>query len=314
MPDLSGLAERLVALAKEEKLSYPADLLRGIAASLLVPRRFIVFYGPPGTGKSRLVRLVADALGAELRLVPVQAGWRESSDLAGFYDTARRRFVPGELASVAVRAAAEPARNFLLCLEELSLGDAAGYLSGLLCGLDADPPRLHLGMPGGEAEGEIPLPENLFYFGTLYAEPGRRVELPRKLLDRAALFELEYADLQQMLAVQEGFFPGREPLLALCETMRSYRIPVGYRVYREIAAAVAGAAAVGLNPDRLLDQQMKARLLPLVRGPMEDAEDCLRALVSLLSAEEVRYPETLDKAVRMLEELGLHGYTAAYIS
>ncbi|MGE5599739.1 MAG: AAA family ATPase [Bacteroidota bacterium] len=313
MPDLSGLAERLVMLAKEERLSYPADLLRGIAAALLVPRRFVVFYGPPGTGKSRLVQLVADALAAELRLVPVQAGWRDSADLVGFYDAARERFVPGELAAVALRAAAEPRRSFLLCLEEMTLGDPEGYLAGLLCGLDANPPRLHLGLPAGDERGEIPLPENLFYFGTIYAEPGRRVELPRKFLDRAALFELEFADLQPFLAGREVFFPGREPLLAACETMRSHRIPVGYRVCREIAAAVAGAASVGLSPERLLDQQMKARLLPLVRGPAEDVEDCLRALVRLFSAEEVRYPETLDKVVRMLEELGLHGYTAAYI-
>ena len=34
----------------------------------------------------------------------------------------------------------------------------------------------------------------------------------------------------------------------------------------------------------------------------------------LQGPERAPAPETLDKAVRMLEQLGLHGYTAVYIS
>ena len=59
---------------------------------------------------------------------------------------------------------------------------------------------------------------------------------------------------------------------------------------------------------------MKSRILPSIRGGAATVEDCLHGLVKLLSEEELRFPETLDKAIRMLEELGEHGYTAAYLS
>lgn len=318
---ITGLAERLHTLAKKEGLYYPVNLLRGIEAALSIPRRFLIFHGPPGAGKSRLAQLIAEAMAAELRLVPVQAGWRDNAALIGVHDAAQDRFLPGELVSLIGRAAAEPGRTFILCLEELSLGDPDGYLASVLCGLDADPPRLHLGIPGPEARcgdgtigGELPLPDNLLFLGTLYMEAGKRKELPRKLLDRAALIELDLNNPRQFLSTQDALRPGDEPLLAVFETLQNGRVSASYRVFREIRAALAGSPIAGASRDAVLDQLLKSRVLPAISGEAADVEDCLRDLVKLLSQEEVRFPETLDKAMRMLEELELHGYTAAYLS
>lgn len=315
MPDLNGLAQRLVEKVKEENLYYSEDLLRGIEIALGVPRRFVIFYGPPGVGKTRLVQAIAAAMPAELSIVPVDAGWRDGSALLGTYDPVRGCFLPGELAVFAARAAAAPEKNFAFCLEELSQGDPGGYLAPLLCGLDLEPPRLRLVFPGeGDAAREIPIPDNLFLFGTVFQEAGKAKPLPRKLLDCAALFELDYAGLDQFLSVWNRPFPGREPLAEVIDLLHSNGIIIGYRVVREISTVLSNAARVGLDQDRLLDQQMRARILPAVQGNADTVEAALRALVKYLTQDELRFPETLDKAVRMLEQLELYGYTAAYIT
>ncbi|MGE5528142.1 MAG: hypothetical protein ACM3X6_03260 [Patescibacteria group bacterium] len=320
MPSVKGLAARLKGLADAARLYYPETLLRGVEAALTVPHRFVIFYGPPGAGKSQLVQLIAEALPAELSLVPVEASWRDGAPLLGRYDEIRGIFLPGGLAAAAVRAAADPERFYVFALEEMALGEPEGYLATLLCGLDAQPPRLHLGFTGGgqgdapgAAGGEAPLPPNLLFFGTICAQCGEK-PLPRKLLDRAFLFELEFADLDRFLARWDKPFPGRTPLLEIAGLLQGHGISVGYRTFREIGAALAGAAQVGLAPDALLDQLIKSRLLPLIGGDAAAVEDCLRDLVRLLSGDEVRFPATLDKAARMLEQLGLHGHTAAYFS
>jgi DNA polymerase III delta prime subunit len=312
MRDVNGLALKLADHAKREGLYYPDDLLRGIEAALGIPRRFVIFYGPPGVGKTRLVQLVARSLEAELCVAPVQASWQDAAALIGFYDTARGTFLPGDLTSLAVRAAADPERFYAICLDELSLGKPDGYLATILAGLDENPPRLHLGIHAGN--GEVPLPDNLLLFGTLFAEPGKHVDLPRKLLDRSLLIELEFPNLPRFLAARDAPFPGKEPLLAVCELLQGHGLVIGYRIFREIGAALTSAARVGLTPDQLLDQQMKSRILPAIRGDAAMVEGGLRELVKYLSEEELRFPETLDKAIRMLESLGERGDTAAYYS
>jgi len=121
---LGGLAGRVAELAKGAGLYYPDSLLRGVEVALGLPHRFVIFYGPPGVGKSRLVQLIAEALQADLRLVPVQASWQDSSALIGSYDPVQRCFLPGELVSLAFKAAAEPTRHFALCLERTGPGRA----------------------------------------------------------------------------------------------------------------------------------------------------------------------------------------------
>jgi len=306
---------RLAERAETEGLYYPDILLRGIEAALGVSNRFVIFYGPPGVGKSRLVRLIADALPAELLIVPVGATWRDGAALLGTYSQAQSAFLQGDLVSLAVRAAAEPEKNFAFCLEDMSLGDPHGYLAPLLCGLECEPPRLHLEHPGDrETPRDIPLPGNIYYFGTLYEQAGQAKPLPRELLDRAVLCELDFANLQQFIAAWDQPFPGGAPLVEVVEILRSYGIKLGYRVVREISVVLTGAIRVGMTQDQLLDQQMKARILPAIQGDEGAVESALRELVRYLSQDDLRFPETLDKAVRMLEHLGLYGYTAAYLS
>lgn len=314
MPNFSGLAGRLNELAKEEGLYYPEDLLGVIESSLYVRRRLLVFYGPPGVGKSRLVRLIARALPAEPRLVAVQADWHDERPLLGEFQAAAGRFVPGALVACMHEAQAAPEQNFLFCLEEISLGDPHAYLASLLQALDAEPPSLRLAQTRDGTDAQLALPDNLLFFATMYIEGGNKKPLPRQLLDRAILIELDFANLDQFLSVWGKPFPAKDPLLEVFELLQSHGVKLGYRLFREISAAVSKASAVGLPPDAVLDHQMKGRLLTAIAGEAVIVEEPLRALVKLLSMEEVRFPETLEKAVRMLELLELHGYTAAYLT
>ena len=62
----------------------------------LKSKPFVILAGTSGTGKTRLVRLFAEAIGAEYKLVSVRPDWSDSSDLFGHVDL-NQKFVEGSV-------------------------------------------------------------------------------------------------------------------------------------------------------------------------------------------------------------------------
>ena len=62
----------------------------------LKSKPFVILAGTSGTGKTKLVKLFAEAIGAEYELIPVRPDWSDSSDLLGHTDL-RGHFIEGDL-------------------------------------------------------------------------------------------------------------------------------------------------------------------------------------------------------------------------
>ena len=175
-------------------------------------RRNLLLQGPPGTGKTFLARrlawlLLGAADAARVELVQFHPSYGYEDFVAGFRPgpDGQFRLVPGVLPLLCARAAADPARPYVLLIDELNRGPVARIFGELLLLLEADKrgPAHALRLP--YAPPEAPpffVPENLYVIGTL------------NLADRA-LAPLDYALRRRfaLVALRPRFGPPLRRLL-----------------------------------------------------------------------------------------------------
>lgn len=139
---LKGLCEYVRNYGAYHKgLYYSIDTVRVFFASLAASEsasRLIILQGLSGTGKSSLPRLVAESLGAECRLVPVQPSWRDNRELLGYDNDFTNRFKETEFTKYLYEASAAPNRQkiYLIVLDEMNLARIEYYFADFLSVLE----------------------------------------------------------------------------------------------------------------------------------------------------------------------------------
>ncbi len=355
------------AVLRERRASYPQFTLppietiverihaRGFALSDTLIRAYhvalrtkplVILPGISGTGKTRLTRLYADAVygdapGIENEnylLVAVQPDWHNARDLLGYYNALTSKFHPTPFLRFLLRAAADPAALYFVCLDEMNLARPEYYLAPILSALETEDHLIDLGAPGPSVEsvtGEIlpnpfRLPLNVRITGTVNVDESTHT-LSDKLLDRANVIELTDVDLEAFRRSYTGVVDEDAwQLITQVHTILARAgQPFGYRAVAEILRYVEQARGV-LPPAQALDQQIKQKLLPKLRG--DDTPRLRRALTELLEVllgqpraawskaaavapEKVAaalFPESAEKVRRMLERLDAEGFTDFY--
>lgn len=127
--------------AYHKKLYYSIDTIRVFFASLAASEkasRLLILQGLSGTGKSSLPRLVAESLGAECKLVPVQPSWRDNRELLGYDNDFTNRFKETEFTKYLYEASAASNRQrvFLIVLDEMNLARIEYYFADFLSVLE----------------------------------------------------------------------------------------------------------------------------------------------------------------------------------
>ncbi len=336
-------AEVIVSRVRSRGLALPADTIRAYHLALQT-RPFAILPGISGTGKTRLTRIYADAVynipaGRENEhylLIAVQPDWHNARDLLGYYNAITGKFHATPLLQFLARAAAEPDAPYFVCLDEMNLARPEYYLAPILSALETDDRLIDLGAPGPEVEtasGErlqnpFRLPRNLAITGTVNVDESTHA-LSDKLLDRANVIELTDVDLN---AFRETWTGAVDPL-AWQIISQTHAIlaragqPFGYRTLSEMLRYLERAHGV-LAPMRALDQQLKQKVLPKLRG--EETPRLRRALNDLLALAlghdpgpraaaippetitNAILPESAEKLRRMLERLDADGFTDFY--
>jgi MoxR-like ATPase len=355
------------ALLRERRASYPQSSLppietiverihaRGFALSDTLIRAYhvalrtkplVILPGISGTGKTRLTRLYADAVygdrpGVENEnylLVAVQPDWHNARDLLGYYNALTSKFHPTPFLRFLLRAAADPAALYFICLDEMNLARPEYYLAPILSALETEEHLLDLGVPGPSAEsvtGEtLPnpfrLPLNIRITGTVNVDESTHT-LSDKLLDRANVIELTDVDLEAFRRSYTGLVDedAWQVITQIHTILTRAGQPFGYRAVAEMLRYIEQARGV-LPPAQALDQQIKQKLLPKLRG--DDTPRLRRALTELvelllgqpraawnkaaaIAPENIAaapFPESAEKARRMLERLDAEGFTDFY--
>lgn len=323
-----------------------ADALIRAYHVALQTKPLVILPGISGTGKTRLTRLYADAVfdvpaGADndhYLLVAVQPDWHNARDLLGYYNALTGKFHPTPFLRFLQRAASDPAAPYFVCLDELNLARPEYYLAPILSALETEDHAIDLGTPGETVEtvaGEtlanpFRLPLNLRITGTVNVDESTH-SLSDKLLDRANVIELTDVDLAAFRATyREPIDPAAWQVIEQVHAIVARAgQPFGYRTIGEMLRYVERARGV-LAPRQALDQQIKQKILPKLRG--DDTPRLRRALGALLELlldrpqsewdkaaavepEDVArapYPESAEKVRRMLERLETEGFTDFY--
>ena len=212
--------EAIKAYIQSNGFNYAGSLIENFYLGLK-SKPFVILAGTSGTGKTRLVRLFAEAINAEYKLVSVRPDWSDSSDLFGHVDL-NQKFVPGAVIEFVKQAELNPTKPYFLCLDEMNLARVEYYMSDILSAIETrrfdgirivtDPIDVKYGNDSTAAGryGNVILPGNLYIVGTVNMDE-TTFPFSKKVLDRANTIEFSYVDL---LSMPEESFARVEPIVA----------------------------------------------------------------------------------------------------
>jgi hypothetical protein len=337
--------ETIVERVRARGLALPENLVRAYHVALRT-KPLVILPGISGTGKTRLTRLYADAVydvqpGQENEhylLTAVQPDWHNARDLLGYHNAISGRFHATPFLRFLMRAAADPGMPYYACLDELNLARPEYYLAPILSAMETEDHLIDLGAPEATVEttaGELlqnpfRLPLNVAITGTVNVDESTHA-LSDKLLDRANVIELTDVDLEAFRATYRGPVDDAawQMITEIHAIMARAGQPFGYRTLAEMLRYLEQARGV-LSVNQALDQQIKQKVLPKLRG--EDSPRLRRALTALLelllgrpqsvwgkaagiTPEDIAsapQPDSAEKVRRMLERLDADGFTDFY--
>ena len=199
--------QAIKAYIQSKGFNYAGSLVENFYLGLK-SKPFVILAGTSGTGKTRLVRLFAEAINAEYKLVSVRPDWSDSSDLFGHVDL-NQKFVPGAVIEFVKQAELNPTKPYFLCLDEMNLARVEYYMSDILSAIETrrfdgirivtDPIDVKYGNDSTAAGryGNVILPGNLYIVGTVNMDE-TTFPFSKKVLDRANTIEFSYVDLLSM--------------------------------------------------------------------------------------------------------------------
>jgi MoxR-like ATPase len=273
----------------------------------LQSRGFVVLCGISGTGKTWLAEAYADAIRAEVCLVPVAPNWTSNEDLIGYFNPLDKLYHDTEFSRFLRRAAAAYAENedspkpYVLILDEMNLARAEHYFAKFLSAMERrqyGDPMIELG-----PDDAVQLPPNLSVVGTVNFDETTH-GFSNKVYDRAQVIELD-VDRDQVVE-HVGNVPWRDALLSLWDAVAE-AAPFGFRVIDDVSAYITEAALLGTPWDQALDEQIAQKILPKLNGA-----DVGQALDAILALTRDSYPLSHAKLKRMHGDFQRHGFASYF--
>ena len=136
-----------------------------------------ILQGISGTGKTSLATAFAKAIGAELTVIAVQAGWRERADLLGYFNAFDRKFYELKTLQAVYRAQTQQDKNRLhvVLLDEMNLSRPEQYFADFLSALEGEGVARNIRLVDNRIENapralidgrDLALPQNVWFIGT----------------------------------------------------------------------------------------------------------------------------------------------------
>ena len=301
--------DRIKSYISYRGFSYPGSLIENFYLSLK-SKPFTILAGTSGTGKTKLVKLFAEAVGANeangrYKMVSVRPDWSDGSDLFGHTDL-NGDFVEGPVCRAFEAAAKEPDKPVFLCLDEMNLARVEYYLSDFLSVIESrerrEDGRI---MTSAIAQYEGGIPDNLYLVGTVNMDE-TTFPFSKKVLDRANTIEFNYvelipkfeetADVAEPLTVPNSFLrteylvlekdcaEEQDYVVGICdrlqkinEILRKANAHVGYRVRDEIVFYMLNnkKAENLITEEQAFDNEIMQKILPRIQGSSVAIRDML---------------------------------------
>ena len=297
------------------KIYYELPLIRSFIAGMAVSR-LLVLEGLSGTGKSMMPRMFSEFTQCKKFFSPVQATWRDKSDLLGFYSEFTKTFKTTDFL-LNLYDANYSRRPNLMVLDEMNISRIEYYFADFLSILEYPPeewkikvyePELNQVLPKKLEGGYVTVPDTTWFIGTANTDDST-FTITDKVYDRAVILNFddrfapiksEYnsdpiplssdelvkmfkdaqADPKKGLNEEET-----NKFLKLCDFVaNAFDIRFGNRVMVQINNFVPVYVALGGSKEEALDYMFTTKLLRKLRGVYEDyVKDELLNLTKLMN-------------------------------
>ena len=319
--------------------NYEGDLIENFYISLK-SKPFVILAGTSGTGKTRLVKLFAEAIGANMQLVPVRPDWSDSSDLFGHNDLSNN-FHPGAIIDFIKLAERDKTTPHFLCLDEMNLARVEYYLSDFLSIIETRD-RKESGIietdalvdssyfkseEAKEKYGRVYIPENLYIIGTVNMDE-TTFPFSKKVLDRANTIEFSFVNLMAKThkgqaipqKLDNSFLKSEYLYLHDCDDedfidsicfdleelnqiLLKANLHVGYRVRDEISFYMMNNKKADLITfEAAFDHEIMQKILPRIQGSSSAIADVLAELFKKLSGDYSKYSSAGSATYKQMNE------------
>ena len=328
---------RIKSYIEAKGFSYEDGLIENFYLSLK-SKPFTILAGTSGTGKTRLVKLFAEAIGANeangrYKMVSVRPDWSDGSDLFGHTDL-NGKFINGPVCSAFEVAAKEPDKPVFLCMDEMNLARVEYYLSDFLSVIESrekeEDGRI---TTSAIAQYEGGIPDNLYIVGTVNMDE-TTFPFSKKVLDRANTIEFNYVELVpsfeqpvdsvQPLQVPNSFLRTEylvlerdcadeqdfvvqvcEKLQAVNEILRKANAHVGYRVRDEIVFYMLNNKKADnlVTEEQAFDNEIMQKILPRIQGSSVAVRDMLVDLFKFCMGNQSGLDTDSGKAGKQMQSI-----------
>lgn len=318
---------------KKQGYNYTYNQLSNLYLSLKT-KPFTILAGISGTGKSKIIRLLADSIGADYTLISVRPDWNDSTDLIG-YKNLDDKFIKGQLTKTILKAQQNKNKPHLICLDEMNLARVEYYLSDYLSIIES---RKKVGQDiitdnivecqENNENISLHIPDNLYLIGTVNMDD-TTFQFSRKVLDRANTIEFSDVDLDNLffesneevesLNVSNDFLKTtylktmdieeeyrdyakevNKKIIEINEILKKSQKQFAYRVRDEILFyLVENKKSDLLDEDTAFDYQIMQKILPAINGSEQSVYQVLIDLLNFIF--ETNDIETVEEAENHLE-------------
>ncbi len=302
-------------LAKEEKLYYDIETIRyyisGFGAT-----HFMILEGLSGTGKSSLPRYFAKFAGCNLLFLPVQATWRDKTNLIGYFNDFAKNYSETEFLVGLYHGNYNPDMIHLYVLDEMNISRVEYYFADFLSVLEYPTSEWKLQImqlpydfvpPAKLLDGVIQIPENSYFVGTANKDDST-FTISDKVYDRAITIDfdnrntpfevkedvekirLSHSKLQELIKnakaqtenhMSEADF---EKLFKVTDYIyEQFDLTFGNRILNQINQIIPVYVACGGKKEEALDFLLSRKVISKLEGRFEEyVKGALRELLNLI--------------------------------
>lgn len=302
-------------LAKEKKLYFDIDTIRffvsGFAAS-----HFMILEGLSGTGKSSLPRYFAKFINANLLFVPVQATWRDKTNLIGYFNDFSKAYSETEFLTSLYHANYNPDMIHMFVLDEMNISRVEYYFADFLSVLEYPEEEWKIKImqlpynfipPAKLDDGVIQIPNNVYFVGTANKDDST-FTITDKVYDRAITIDFDNRnDAFNVNGDASTINLSRSALAKLyqeAKNNKSYQmtdndyqkfqtisdyiydqfdITFGNRILNQISELVPVFVSCGGTKEEALDFLLSRKVISKIEGRFEEyVKNALRELLNLI--------------------------------
>ena len=325
-------------LAKKEKLYFDVETIRFFVSSFAASH-FMILEGLSGTGKSSLPRYFAEFVGANLLFVPVQATWRDKTNLIGYFNDFSKTYSETDFLLAMYHGNYNPDMIHIYVLDEMNISRVEYYFADFLSVLEYPVNEWNIKLmqlpfnfipPAKLMGGILNIPENSYFVGTANKDDST-FTITDKVYDRAITMDFETRN--EAFTVKEDVAPiklSQSKLKELYQTAKDktenqmtkadydklnviadyineqFDVTFGNRIQNQIDELVPVYVECGGKKEEAIDFLISRKVISKLEGRFEEyVRGALKELLSLIEKTYgkgvlVRSEKTIETIIRRL--------------